>query len=361
MKKETFSDVDLTEILKIIAPGTYLREGLNNILRAKTGAIIVIGDKKEILSIVDGGFYINNDYTSSKLYELAKMDGAIILSSDRKKILYAGAQLIPEYSISSMETGTRHRTAERVAKQTKELVICISQRRNVISLYKADKKYILRDPSIIINKANQALQILDKYKIVLESAKNNLSLLEFEDIVTLDDVAYVIQRTEMVMRIANEIEKYICELGDEGRLISMQLEEIIANIENDALLVIEDYTEYHLDKNSKNVLNEIKKLNYDDLMNVESICEKLGYKNIKSFEIHISPKGYRIMSKIPRVPVTVVNNLVSEFNDFQGILKATINELDDVDGIGEVRARSIIQGLKRAQEQLLFDSRQYLR
>ncbi|MEN8904933.1 MAG: DNA integrity scanning diadenylate cyclase DisA [Clostridiales bacterium] len=358
MKKHYSKNVDLIEILKIVAPGTCLREGLDNILKAGTGAIIVIGDDLEIL---DGGFYINKDYTASQLYELAKMDGAIILSSDRKKILYAGAQLIPDSKILSLETGTRHRNAERVAKQTKKLVICISQRRNIITLYKEDFKYILKDPSTIINKANQALQILDRYKSVLETAKNNLSLLEFEDIVTLYDVSYVIQRTEMVMRIAKEIEKYIYELGNEGRLISMQLDELTSNIESDGLFVIEDYMESTLDKTSLEILKDIKKLSNEDLMNIEAIFNKLGYKNLKNYETHISPKGYRIISKIPRVPITVVNNLVNEFNDFQGILKATMSQLDDVDGIGTIRARSIIQGLKRAQEQLIVDNKQNLR
>lgn len=160
-------DEDMTEILKSIAPGTPIREGLDNILKAKTGALIVISDSKEVLdNIVDGGFTINEEYTSSRLYELAKMDGAIVLSGDLKKILFANAQLIPSHEILTLETGTRHRTAERTAKQTGELVISISQRRSIITVFKGNDRYILEDTDAVLNKANQAIQTLEKYKKV---------------------------------------------------------------------------------------------------------------------------------------------------------------------------------------------------
>ena len=217
LKKE---EAVITEVLKMIAPGTPIRDGLENILKAKTGALIVIGDTKEVLDLVDGGFQLDVEYTSSRLYELAKMDGAIVLSSDTKKILFANAQLIPDYSISTSETGTRHRTAERVAKQTGAIVIAISQRRNIITVYRGDKKYALEDISKILTKANQALQTLEKYKSVLDEAIINLNALEFNDLVTIYDVAIVIQKIEMVMRITNIIEKYVIELGQEGTLCS---------------------------------------------------------------------------------------------------------------------------------------------
>lgn len=203
----------LTKILKEIAPGTEIREGLDNILRAKTGGLLLITDNKDIIQeVVDGGFYINEDYTSSKLYELAKMDGAIVLSGDFKKILFANAQLIPSHTIPTVETGTRHRTAERTAKQTGELVISISQRRNIITIFKDYERYILEDTDVVLSKANQAIQTLEKYKKVFD---NNLSILneyEFNDIVTLDNVITAIQRAEMVMEIVDEIKKQIYEL-----------------------------------------------------------------------------------------------------------------------------------------------------
>ncbi|HWJ03159.1 MAG TPA: DNA integrity scanning diadenylate cyclase DisA, partial [Verrucomicrobiae bacterium] len=218
-----------TNALKIVAPGTLLREGLENILRARTGALVVLAGSPEMVALVEGGFTINSDYSPAAIYELAKMDGAIVLSPDGKRIICANAQLIPSPSIPSAETGIRHRTAERVAKQTGDMVICISQRRNVITLYMGSYKYVLRDLGVILNKGNQALQTLEKYKVVLDKAIDDLNALEFQDLVTVFDVAKVLQRTEMVMRIVKEIKEYLVELGTEGRLIAMQLEELVFN------------------------------------------------------------------------------------------------------------------------------------
>lgn len=358
MREERLKDSEMMDILKMMSPGTPLREGLDNILRARTGALIVIGDSDEVMNIVDGGFFINKEFTSAQLYELAKMDGAIIISKDLKKILYANALLIPDPSIPTDETGTRHKSAERVAKQTGEVVICISQRRNIITLYLDSKKYILRDTPAIITRANQALQTLEKYKAVLDDAMNNLSVLEFEDIVTLDDVALVIQRTEMVMRIVAEIERYICELGNEGRLISMQLEELQSNIEEYGILVVEDYMIPVDNKDAEDVMRQVKTLKNEELMDLTFVCRAMGYfGGDNSFDINVSPRGYRIMSKVPRVPIAVVRKLIDTFYNLQGILKASTEELDDVEGIGEVRARMIKEGLRRVQDQLLIDNR----
>ena len=232
----------IAELLKKIAPGTPIREGLDSILKAKTGALLLLTDSEEVIDeVVDGGFYINEEYTSAKLYELAKMDGAIILNGDMKKILFANAQLIPSYQIPTQETGTRHRTAERTAKQTGELVISISQRRNVITVFKENYRYVLEDTDVVLNKANQAIQTLEKYKKVYDSKLSILNEYEFNDIVTLDNVLAVIQRAEMVMKIVEEIRRNIYELGDDGRLVSMQLEESIGGLEKEELQLIKDY------------------------------------------------------------------------------------------------------------------------
>ncbi len=345
---------ELYDSLKIVAPGTQLRLGLENIVRAKTGALIVVGDNEDILEIVDGGFYISSEYTPAHLYELAKMDGAIILSSDCKKILYANAQLVPGQSISSKETGTRHRTAERVAKQTEALVIAISQRRNIITLYKGEYKYILRDSSEILSKANQAIQTLEKYKNALNQAMNNLTALEFENLVTIYDVAMVIQRLEMVSRVSKEIEKYILELGNEGRLISMQLNELMSGVNEDGDNVIRDYS--IRDAKHTKVRREIANLSSNELLDLDVIGNTLGYKDgLVSLDINVYPKGYRILSKIPRLPSNVLENVVKMFGSFQEILKASVKDLDLVDGIGEVRARTIKEGIRRYQEQVMVD------
>ena len=348
---------EVTDILKLIAPGTLIREGLDNILKAKTGALLVFSDNKEVLDLVDGGFFIDEEYTPSKLYELAKMDGAIILSTDLKRILYANAQLIPSPEIETTETGTRHRTAERTAKQTGALVVSISQRRNIITVFKGDLRYTMRDSSTVLNRTDQAIQTLERYKKVFDSKLNILNEYEFNDIVTLDNVITAIQRAEMVMKIVDEVKRGISELGDEGRLISMQLEELVGGLEKEELLIIKDYNGKIKEKNEEELLEEIINLPYEDLLKASSIAKILGYESFENYdEVGVYTRGYRILNKIPKVPSNIVDNLVKSFKSFQHILSADIPELDEVEGIGEVRAKTIKQSLKRMQEQFVFDN-----
>ncbi len=350
---------NITEILKLIAPGTPIRDGLENILRAKTGALLLITDNMQVLKdVVDGGFTINEDYTSSKLYELAKMDGAIVLSGDLKKILFANAQLIPSHEIQTLETGTRHRTAERTAKQTGELVISISQRRSIITVFKGNDRYILEDTDVVLNKANQAIQTLEKYKKVFDNKLNILNEYEFNDIVTLENVIIAIQRAEMVMRIVEEIQRQIFELGDDGRLVRMQLEELIGGLEKEEKLIIKDYIAPSKKKRvPEKIVEALEELSYEELSKETMIAKLLGYENFDNYdEVAVYPRGYRILNKIPRMPSNIVENLVDAYKSFQHILAADIESLDEVDGIGEVRAKTIKQSLKRMQEQFVFDN-----
>ena len=353
-------DENITEVLKKIAPGTPIRDGLENILRAKTGALLLITDNQDIIKeVVDGGFNINEEYTSSKLYELAKMDGAIILSGDFKKILFANAQLIPSHDIATVETGTRHRTAERTAKQTGELVISISQRRNIITIFKGNSRYVLEDTEAVLNKANQALQTLEKYKKVFDSKLNILNEYEFNDIVTLDNVLTVIQRAEMVKRIVEEIQSSIYELGADGRLVNMQLQELIGGLQKEEELIIKDYIIIDPKENIgiEDVIKELSHLTYEELRNLSNIAKIIKYEFVDGYEeVAVYPKGYRILNKIPRMPINIVENLVKSFKSFQHILAAEIKDLDDVEGIGEVRARTIKQSLQRMQEQFVFEN-----
>lgn len=345
-------EIELMNVLKMMAPGTPLRDGLENVLKSKTGGLIVIGNEQEILNIVDGGFYINSEYTPSYLYELAKMDGAIVLSSDLKYLLYANTQLIPDSSIPTVETGTRHRTADRVARQTGNLVISISQRRNVITAYKGNLKYTLKDTNIILTKANQAIQTLEKYKIALDDAMANLSSLEFEDLATIYDVAIAIQRSEMVMRVVYEIKRYISELGNEGNLVSMQLEDIMDGVDEDGVMIARDYIDSS--KSYNDIIRYIKNSNLEDILELNFICKSLGCVPDEMYDTMVSPKGYRLVSKIPKVPPIVVENLVKTFKEFKHILSASIEELDAVEGIGEARARTIKEGLRKMQEKILL-------
>lgn len=346
-------EIELMNVLEIMAPGTPLREGLENVLKAKTGGLIYVCDLNEIGKMVDGGFYLNSDYTPANLYELAKMDGAIVLSSDFKRILYCNTQLVPDSSISTIETGTRHRTADRVAKQTGKLIIAISQRRNVITAYKGNLKYVIKDTNIILTKANQAVQTLARYKYVLNEAVTNLSALEFEDLVTVYDVVTTIQRNEMVVRIMNEIERYVCELGNEGRLVFMQLEDLADNVEDEGILLIKDYLEGFREYND--VIKIIKNLSSEELVEIPLLCKLMGYSPDSMLDITISPRGYRLLNKIPKLPTVVIDNLIKTFEYFKNILNASIEELDSVEGIGEARAKIIKEGLRKMQEQALLN------
>ncbi|MDE5415732.1 MAG: DNA integrity scanning diadenylate cyclase DisA [Bacillaceae bacterium] len=345
----------ITDILKLVAPGTALRDGIDNVLRAKTGGLIVLGYTAEMQNIVDGGFFIDCEFSPAYLYELAKMDGAIILSEDGKRILYANTQLNPNNSISSNETGIRHRTAERVAKQTGNLVISISQRRNVITLYKGEHQYSLRDIGVILTKANQAIQTLEKYKTVLDQGITNLGALEFEELVTFQEVFQVIHRVQMVLRIKNEILNYVNELGSEGRLITMQLNELVSNIEKEAVLLIKDYVK-EKSQDAYETLKDLQKLSNEELLDEQLVVKLLGYsKNFNIQEQTVCPRGYRILYKIPRLPSLVIENLIDTYGDLSQIMVASIKELDEVEGIGEARAKMIKHGLNRIQEQLFID------
>ena len=350
----------MTELLKLIAPGTPIRDGLENILRAKTGALLLITDNNDVIKeVVDGGFYINEEYTASRLYELAKMDGAIVLSGDLKRILFANAQLIPSRNIETMETGTRHRTAERTAKQTGELVISIYQRRNIITIFKGNFRYILEDTNAVLNKANQGIQTLERYKKVFDNKLSILNEYEFNDIVTLKNVIDVIQRAEMVRRIADEIRRQIYELGEDGRLVNMQLEELMGGLEKEEALIIKDYLAPVKGKKKRtpeNVIEELATIQYEDVTKEGTIAKLLGYETFDNYdEVGVYTRGYRILNKIPRMPSNIVENLVLSFKSFQQILEADIESLDEVDGIGEVRARTIKQSLRRMQEQFMFE------
>ncbi len=351
-----FMNDKMLEILKLVAPGTELREGLENVLKAKTGALIVVSDSEDILKIADGGFKIDEEFTSTNIYELAKMDGAIILSSDLKRIIRANVQLNPDFSISTRETGTRHKTAERVAKQSGELVISISERRGIITLFKGNFRYVINDTQSVLMRANQTLQALEKYKTVFDNMLSILSEHEFDDIVTLDTVINCIYRSETIMRMETDVKRSIIELGDEGRIVNMQLEELMANVEDEEKLIIQDYN-INKEISTQSVLEEIRKIDKKNLIVSEKIVKLLGYEvSSDILDTNVSPKGYRILSKVPKMPSSIIEKTVEAFGSLQHICSASIDELDDVEGIGEIRARIINQSLKRLQEQYILKS-----
>ena len=328
----------LMDVLKKTAPGTALREGLDNVLRANTGGLIVIGDPAKIKPLTKGGFDIDTDYSPAHLYELAKMDGAILISPDVKRIISANTHLMPDPDVPSSETGIRHRTAEQTARQTGALVICISQRRRVITLYKGTSKYVLKDVSVLLNTANQALGTLEKYKDVLEEAVLRLSVQEFDNVVTLPDVLTVVQRAELFKRVEQMLRLYLTELGDESTVIRMQAEELSSNVE--------DY------------LQRLARFDSEQLWDLDLIARSLGLNEFhdKDKRVFLECRGYRVLHKIPRLPNSVIENMVEAFGDFQSILLASNNELDDVEGIGPARVNQITLGLERIRSQIITDS-----
>lgn len=355
-RDEAEREVAWKRTLRLIAPGTALREGVENVLRSKTGGLIVVGHDSRVASLMDGGFAIRSPFSPAALYELAKMDGAIVLSEDARDILYANVQLNPDPSIPTQETGTRHRTAERVARQTRRLVICVSQRRHVITLYQADLRYLLRDIGAIVARTNQALQTLERYKTALDSALANLSALEMDESVALSEVTSLLQRFEMVRRIRAELQVHIAELGAEGRLAAMQLEELTGRIDEELYLLVRDYACPDSGPSPQEILNELQGLTAEELPKGQLVAQLLGYSpGIDLAEQAVSPRGYRILHKIPRLPQPVIDNLADEFPTLGQIVSASLQELDEVEGIGAVRARTIKEGLRRVQVQAAME------
>ncbi len=315
---ESRQEPRLVKALEMVAPGTSLREGIDNIVHARTGALIVMGDADDLSFLFSGGLKLDIDYTPAFLYQLAKMDGALVLNANATKIVWANVQLTPDPTILTLETGTRHRTAERISKQTEALVIAVSQRREVVSLYVDGTKYMLEDIPVVLAKANQALATLDKYRSRLDQVSTRLTALEFEGGATLHDVLTVLQRAELVTRMGVEIERYIVELGTEGRLIEMQLDETMVGVAGDKSALVHDYLAEDNDENFAVAFDQLVRLPHQDLLDFGRLAELLGYdRKVNTLDYPVSPRGYRILGRIPRLPRLVVQRIVQEFGGWR--------------------------------------------
>jgi diadenylate cyclase len=338
-----------------IAPGTELRQAIDDIIRSSEGALIVIGEPNDLAFLLSGGMRLDQPFTPQFLYELAKMDGAIIVNTPVTKIAHANVQLMPDPTIASNETGTRHRTAERVAKQTEALVISISQQRETVTVFVGQSRYQLEPIADVLAKTNQALGTLETYRTRLEQVLTRLTALEFQNAVMLDDVLVTLQRAELTTRMAEEIERACVELGEEGRLIRMQLEELVADVPDEKAALVYDY---HADggaERTREGLEALAGIPYDQLLEFELLAV-LGYPaSVNPLDHSISPRGYRVLSHIPRLPDAVVKRVVSTLVGLEGIVRASQRELEAVEGVGTVRAREIREGLRRLQEHNLMD------
>jgi len=349
-------DLAITDALTMVAPGQPLREGLDRILQANMGGLVVVGDGPEVLAICSGGFLLDAEYSPQRLSELAKMDGAIILAPDASRIARANVHLVPNPNVPTSETGTRHRTAERVARSIAVPVISVSEDLSVIAVYYGSIKHPLELTARLLNRANQALQTLERYKNRLDAVAGTLTALEVENLVTVRDVVTVLQRTEMVRRIAEEIHGYIIELGTDGRLVRLQLEELMGGVEDDRRLVIQDYSHMSEKWNLPEAMEALSQLTTEEILDLRAVTSVLHLPTGGAeLDFPLQPKGYRLLSRIPRMPDAVIEAIVARFGTLDKILEADVKDLDDVEGVGAARARAIKENLLRVAEGTGFD------
>ncbi len=344
--------------LAALAPGTTLRDGLERILRGNTGALIVLGDGPAVDEVCSGGFELRVPFSATRLRELAKMDGAIVLDGGAGYIVRAAVHLVPDPTLPTDESGTRHRTAERVGRQTGCPVISVSKSMRIIALYLDGARYVLEDSAAILSRANQALATLERYKHRLDEVSGALTAHEIEDLATARDVTAVAQRLEMVRRIAGEIEGYKVELGTDGRLLALQLDELIAGSDFERQLVVQDYLPAaggSPDDQVDRVLEELERLSPEELLDMATVATVLGLGGSGMLDEPVEPRGYRLLAKVPRLPPPVAEQLVAHFGGLHKLLAASVAELQAVDGVAEPQARAVREGLSRLAEVTLLE------
>jgi len=350
----------LTEALALVAPGQPLREGLDRILKANRGALVIVGDDPSVLAVCSGGFLLDAEFSPQRLSELAKMDGAIIMAADTSRIARANVHLMPESSIPTSETGTRHRTAERVARSVDVPVVSVSASMSTIAMYRNEHKHSLQPIGWLRDRATQALATLQRFRSRFDVALAALSAHEVEDTVSVRDVVEVLQAGEMVARIADEVEGYLVELGEDGRLVRLQLGELSEGVEQSRRLVVRDYVrtggKVSAAQSVDTVFNALQALSTDDLLEVRKVMAALGMP-ASAADPHagLEPRGYRLLSRLPRFSEAVIDRIVGQFSGLQQILRASVTELEQVGGIGESRARSVKSGLARLAEASIFE------
>jgi len=335
---------ELINVLKLTAPGTYLRTALDDISKAGLGGLIVLGNNPEILSLINGGFELNCKFTPQKLIEICKMDGAVILDNEMKKILYANTLLVPDFSIQTNETGTRHKAAERTAKQTNQIVIAISERKKHVTLYKGELRYVLRSTTEILDRAGETIRMLEKHKEILNELLLNLNVLEFTNLTSLSDVVLVVQRMEIIERIADIVRRYIVELGTEGTLVKMQLKELMKGVAEEEMLILKDYSK-------REAL--LTKVNFEEI-DLESLIEPtnlLKVLNYTKIDEPVSTRGIRILNRVSLAPENM-QKLMDRFRNLQFILDSPIEPLIEV--LGENKANILQKELNHLKEQVML-------
>ena len=338
------------EVLSLLAPGTVLRDGIERILRAERGALIVLGSTPQVQALCSGGFSIDVAATGQRIAELSKMDGALVLDADATRVLMANVQLVPDAGVPTSETGTRHRSAERTARQTGRPVVAVSESLGIVSLYLDGVRYVVDEVATVLFRANQTMSTLERYRTRLDEVVDALAAREVEDQATLREVAGVLQRAEMLGRIADEAHGLVVELGVEGRMVALQLEELVLPVAEVREHTVRDYLADRRRRPTK-PLAELAALDAVDLLDAERIVRILGH-DTADLDRTVTPRGFRMLSRVPRLPFPVVERIVGHFGALPAILDASASALGDVDGVGATRARTIRDWLRRRRDQL---------
>ncbi|MCU1492928.1 MAG: putative nucleic-acid-binding protein (contains the domain) [Acidimicrobiaceae bacterium] len=353
----TSEDHGLGELLAQVVPGSALRDGLERILRARMGALIVLGDGPEVLEICSGGFHIDAGMSPQRLSELAKMDGAIVLDRAGERIAWANVHLVPDPSAPTTETGTRHRTAERVARCVAVQVVAVSEEMGTITLYRGGTRRQLRSTDVLVGRANHLMQTLDRFRLRLDEVSAALTASEIEDLVTVRDVALVLQRAEMVLRVAEEIGELVDELGEHGRLLRLQLAELTLGVRDERRLIVEDYLDTTRGTSADEVLGRLAALPTTELLGVDSIVEALAAGGAEAVDPDgaLAPRGLRLLRRVPQLSVDMANSLVAHFGDLHRLVRAPASELAEATGISEEDARLVKDGVARLAESSILD------
>ena len=350
MEKERISqeiEEELINVLKLVAPGTSLRVSLDDILKAGLGGLIVIGDTPNIMNIINGGFELNCKFTPQKLIELCKMDGAIVLDGDARKIIYANTLLVPDFSIQTNETGTRHKAAERTAKQTNQIVIAISERKKHVTIYRGSFKYVLKSTAEVLDRAAETARMLEKHKEILNELLLNLNVLEFTSLASLSDVILVIQRMEICERIADIIRRYIIETGTEGTLVKIQLKELIKGVAEEEIMVLRDYSR----KDPLLTKVHLSEISLEDLIEPMNIVKALNYTKMDE---SINTKGVRILNKIS-LPHEDLQKMVDRFGNLQAVFDTPIESLIEL--LRETKAKIFHKEINKLKDQVMLGKR----
>jgi diadenylate cyclase len=345
--------------LAMVAPGTALRDGLERIVRGNTGALVVVGCDPVVLAICSGGFELDTEFSATRLRELAKMDGAIVLDQAASRILRAAVQLVPDPRLPTQESGTRHRTAERVARQAGFPVITVSKSMRTIAVFAAGERYALEDSAALLARTHTELDTLERYRRRLDDVTRVLTALEIEDRATATDIALVAQQLEMVTRVTDEIVGYLVELGTDAGLLRLQLDELTAGIRRQRELLLRDYEPDTPAAGEDSVAagraDCLAALDADALADLTAVSAAIGLPGLTEPADSVSPRGYRLLGQIPRLPPSVSERLVERFDGLQKLLSASAQDLRQVPGIDAALAATIRTGLSRIAEAALLD------